>query len=208
MSDPVCPYCRTGFDESTPPRLFCNGCGTPHHEDCYQENGGCTVFGCRCAPADDPKLQVSQADLQAPAPPQVSPQNVPALPSPYAGPLGLNQPAPAVPAAAPAQPAPPRQQGSSMVPPPPLPPGARPQPYYVQAYVYQGPPKNRTTFILLGVFLGALGIHNFYAGYTGRAVGQLCLTIMTLFYGGIISWIWAVVEVCIVEQDSAGRRFV
>jgi len=211
MSEPVCPYCRTAFDESTPPRLFCNGCGTPHHEDCYQENGGCTVFGCRCAPADDPKLQVSQADLQGSiTPPQVATSSVPALPSPYAGPLGLNQPvASAAPGpAAPVQAAPPPPPGSTMAPPPPLPPGARPQGYSVPAYVYQNPPKSRTAFVLLGIFLGALGIHNFYAGYTGKAVGQLCLTILTCFYGGIISWIWAVVEICIVEQDSTGLRFV
>src|ERR1700759_4752188 len=68
MTEPVCPYCRMPFEEGSatvPPRIFCTACGTPHHEDCYSENGGCTVFGCRCAPADDPKLQVSQSDLQA-----------------------------------------------------------------------------------------------------------------------------------------------
>ena len=67
--------------------------------------------------------------------------------------------------------------------------------------------KSRTTFIVLGIFLGALGIHNFYAGYTGRAVGQLCLTVLTLGYLGIVSWIWAIIEICIVEKDSTGQRF-
>ncbi|MGZ4876287.1 MAG: RING finger protein, partial [Candidatus Angelobacter sp.] len=61
MTEPVCPYCRMPFDEASPPRIFCTACGMPHHEDCYRENGGCTVFGCKCAPADDPKLQVSQS---------------------------------------------------------------------------------------------------------------------------------------------------
>lgn len=74
--------------------------------------------------------------------------------------------------------------------------------------VYQQSPKTRTTYIVLGIFLGWLGIHNFYAGYTGKAVGQLCLTVLTLGYLGIISWIWAIIEVCIVEKDSAGLRFV
>jgi TM2 domain-containing membrane protein YozV len=67
--------------------------------------------------------------------------------------------------------------------------------------------KSRTSYIVLGIFLGALGIHNFYAGYTGRAVGQLCLTVLTLGSLGIVSWVWAIVEICIVEKDSTGLRF-
>src|SRR5215831_17630176 len=106
MPDPaLCPYCRMPFDENAPPRIFCTACGMPHHEDCYQENGGCTVFGCPRAPADDPKLQVSYSDLNAltgarpqmiPTAGTVTPQNVaplPQFPSPYGGPLGLSQPA-------------------------------------------------------------------------------------------------------------------
>jgi TM2 domain-containing membrane protein YozV len=67
--------------------------------------------------------------------------------------------------------------------------------------------KSRTAYIVLGIFLGALGIHNFYAGYVGRAVGQLCLTLLTLGYLGIVSWIWAIIEICIVEKDSTGLNF-
>jgi hypothetical protein len=32
------------------------------------------------------------------------------------------------------------------------------------------PTKSRVAYVLLGLFLGGLGIHNFYAGYTGKAV--------------------------------------
>lgn len=47
-------------------------------------------------------------------------------------------------------------------------------------------------FILLGFFLGALGIHNFYAGYSGRGIAQL-LTVLLL--GWLIVpiffiWVW------------------
>src|ERR1700743_3189009 len=105
MTEPVCPYCRMAFEEgeaaTVPPKIFCTACGTPHHEDCYRENGGCTVFGCKCAPADDPKLQVSQSDLSAVSVPvqpfaqqSVTQQNAPAPqypPSQYGGPLGLSQ---------------------------------------------------------------------------------------------------------------------
>jgi TM2 domain-containing membrane protein YozV len=198
MSAPVCPYCRMPFDEASPPRIFCTACGMPHHEDCYRENGGCTVFGCKCAPADDPKLQVSQSDLNtvstmpaqayAPVSPAYTP--TPRSPSPYGGPLGLSQAA-AAPAQVPA-----------------------PAAYAPVAYQPYAPPlgygrshKSRTTYIVLGIFLGALGVHNFYGGYVGRAVGQLCLTVLTLGYLGIISWIWAIIEICIVEKDSTGLSF-
>ncbi|HSK45135.1 MAG TPA: TM2 domain-containing protein, partial [Candidatus Binatia bacterium] len=185
------------------------------HEDCYLENGGCTVFGCKRAPADDPKLQVSQSDLSAVSIPvqpyvpvlqqqvvqPVAQQPAPVQgyrPSRYSGPLGLSQAA----ATAPAQ----------AVAPAPLPSASAPYPYAAPAYapaapVYVSNHKSRTTYIVLGVFLGALGIHNFYAGYTGRAVGQLCLSVLTLGYLGIVSWIWAIVEICIVEKDSTGLRF-
>jgi TM2 domain-containing membrane protein YozV len=207
MSEPVCPYCRMPFDEAAPPKVFCTACGMPHHEDCYQENGGCTVFGCKRAPADDPKLQVSQSDLSAVsvpvqqyAPVQYAPvaQYTPAMqqpapvqgyqPSRYSGPLGLSQAAAIAPA-----------QVSAALPVP-------SQPAYV-APVNGHSYKSRTSYIVLGIFLGALGVHNFYAGYTGRAVGQLCLTVLTLGYLGIVSWVWAIIEICIVEKDSTGLRF-
>jgi TM2 domain-containing membrane protein YozV len=215
MAEPVCPYCRMPFDEASPPRIFCTACGMPHHEDCYQENGGCTVFGCKRAPADDPKLQVSQSDLSAVSVPvqpyapvaqqyapmaqqtaPVVPQAAPVQgyqPSRYSGPLGLSQAA----ATAPAQ--------VATAAPNPLPAGS--PAYAYAAPVYASAHKSRTTYIVLGIFLGSLGVHNFYAGYTGRAVGQLCLTVLTLGYLGIVSWIWAIIEICVVEKDSTGVRF-
>ena len=199
----VCPYCRMPFDGAGPAKIYCTACGTPHHEDCYHENGGCTVFGCAKAPADDPKLQVSYSDLNAavvqqPVPavqqPVVAP--VPQVRSLYSGPLGLNQPAPASPAPASA----PTNSSS--------PGGPATAAAYATASAQVGrTPKSRTTYIVLGVFLGALGVHNFYAGYTGRAVGQLCLSVLTVFYLAIVSWIWAIVEICIVDKDSAGIQF-
>lgn len=193
MAEPVCPYCRMPFDEASPPRIFCTACGMPHHEDCYMENGGCTVFGCKRAPADDPKLQVSQSDLSAISVPiqQNAPVPQPYVasqyqPSAYGGPLGLSQAAAAAPAPASAS--------------------AGYQPY-ASPLSFDRPRKSRTTYIVLGIFLGALGVHNFYAGYTGRAVGQLCLTVLTLGYLGIISWVWAIIEICIVEKDNTGLNF-
>ena len=201
MSEPVCPYCRMPFEGAAPPRMFCSACAMPHHEDCYRENGGCTVFGCKCAPADDPKLQVSQSDLRAlsvPVQPYAPAQPLPYARSAYSGPLGLSQAA----AAAPAQ-----SRGSSGAPYA-YSPTAMPLGYqYGAPGVLEGSQKSRSAYIFLGVFLGALGIHNFYAGYAGRGVGQLCLTVLTLGYLGIVAWMWAVVEVCVVQKDSMGLDF-
>src|SRR5215469_805499 len=67
MSAAVCPYCRTPIDAAAGEELLCSGCGTPHHADCYKENGGCTVFGCANAPSDEQKLSITGTDLAAPA---------------------------------------------------------------------------------------------------------------------------------------------
>lgn len=189
MANPeVCPYCRMPFDEQSPPKIFCTACGMPHHEDCYQENGGCTVFGCARAPADDPKLQVSYSDLQAAAnvPIATAVQRQPSalVPSRYGGPLGLSSSVATGQAAGTAS-------------------AAYAQPAPDAAHF----PKSRTTYIVLGIFLGIFGAHNFYAGYTGRAVGQLCLSVLTLFYLSPATLIWAIVEICVVNQDSAGIQF-
>jgi TM2 domain-containing membrane protein YozV len=208
MAEPVCPYCRMAFDDASPPRIFCTACGMPHHEDCYLENGGCTVFGCKRAPADEPKVQVALSDLSAVSVPAqqytpVAQQYAPVVqqpspvqgyqPSRYSGPLGLSQAAAAAPAQVPGG-APTQSQSVATA-------------YPYAAPVYGSTHKSRTSYIVLGIFLGAFGIHNFYAGYTGRAVGQLCLTVLTLGYLGIVSWIWAIVEICTVEKDSTGLRF-
>lgn len=221
MAEPVCPYCRMSFDEASPPRIFCTACGMPHHEDCYLENGGCTVFGCKRAPADEPKVQVALSDLSAVSLPaqQYAPvaQQYPVMqqptpvqgyqPSRYSGPLGLSQAATApaqVPGAAPNPPQPTVPAAYAYA----APVHASAAPAYASAApAYASTHKSRTSYIVLGIFLGALGIHNFYAGYTGRAVGQLCLTVLTLGYLGIVSWIWAIIEICTVEKDSTGLGF-
>jgi len=84
------------------------------------------------------------------------------------------------------------------VPPPSL--NQAPQAYNTNA-------KDRIAYVLLAVFLGNLGIHNFYAGYTSRAVTQLLICLLTCGIGGIATWIWAIIEAVTVEQDAAGVRF-
>ena len=54
--------------------------------------------------------------------------------------------------------------------------------------------KSKMAAGLLGIFLGAFGIHNFYLGYTGKAVGQLLMTVLSCGILSIVSGIWGLVE--------------
>jgi hypothetical protein len=42
-----CPYCGDSI-EATP--AACPTCETPHHEGCWSENGGCTIYACGSRP--------------------------------------------------------------------------------------------------------------------------------------------------------------
>lgn len=59
--------------------------------------------------------------------------------------------------------------------------------------------KSRVVTGILGILLGSLGIHNFYLGFTKKAVLQLVLTVVTLGLAGI----WGFVEgiIYLVSQD-------
>lgn len=46
----------------------------------------------------------------------------------------------------------------------------------------------------MGIFLGSLGVHNFYLGYTGKAIAQLLITLLTLGIGSVVSGIWGLIE--------------
>ncbi len=67
-------------------------------------------------------------------------------------------------------------------------------------------PKSRMAAGLLGIFLGSLGIHNFYLGFTNRAITQLILgTVGGFFTCGIASAavaIWGLVEGIMVLTGS------
>lgn len=54
--------------------------------------------------------------------------------------------------------------------------------------------KSKLAAGLLGIFLGSLGIHNFYLGYTGKAVAQLLITVLTCGVCAIVSEVWGLIE--------------
>ncbi len=62
--------------------------------------------------------------------------------------------------------------------------------------------KSKMAAGLLGIFLGAFGIHNFYLGYTGKAVGQLLMTVLSCGILSIVSGIWGFVEGIMILSGS------
>jgi TM2 domain-containing membrane protein YozV len=191
----VCPYCRTKVSAHDP-SLTCEGCGTLHHADCYTENGGCTIFGCSKAPADEPKLRVSTPELVSVATqPPVAVTQTRVAPPPRPGTIAApvpttdddlqhlaNEVVPSIFGGF-------GNSGRVTVDPPPA------------------VPKNRTTYIVLGALLGAFGAHNFYAGYRSKGAMQLAITLLTVGFASPMSWVWAVIDICTVNQDSNGLQF-
>lgn len=71
--------------------------------------------------------------------------------------------------------------------------------------------KYRIAYILLGLFLGGFGIHNFYAGYTGRGLGQLLgfvFLVLVDYRMTFLIGIWALIEILSVNRDPQGRRMI
>ena len=101
----------------------------------------------------------------------------------------------------------------------------QPQPGYSQQYGQFGydqqayrqmpgyqpqPPKSKLAAGLLGIFLGALGVHNFYLGYTGKAVAQLLLTLVgwVLFgLGPVVAWVWGLIESILILCSTYGSNW-
>ena len=54
--------------------------------------------------------------------------------------------------------------------------------------------KSKIAAGLFGIFLGAFGVHNFYLGYTGKAIAQLLITILTCGALSFVSAIWGLIE--------------
>lgn len=62
--------------------------------------------------------------------------------------------------------------------------------------------KSKIAAGLLGIFLGAFGVHNFYLGNTGKAVAQLLISILSCFTLAIVSEIWGLIEGIMILTGS------
>lgn len=97
---------------------------------------------------------------------------------------------------------------AQQVPPAGVPYGQAPygQPY---GYAQQGQwsDKSKLAAGLLGIFLGALGVHNFYLGNTGKAVAQLLITLLSLGMLSFISGLWGLIEGILILAAAPGTQW-
>lgn len=68
--------------------------------------------------------------------------------------------------------------------------------------VANGTAKSKIAAGILGILLGSFGVHNFYLGYTGKAVAQLLITVLTCGFGAAISSIWGIIEGIMILTGS------
>lgn len=66
-------------------------------------------------------------------------------------------------------------------------------------------PKSKIVAGLLGIFLGWLGIHNFYLGYIGKGIAQLLLTVLSLGFLSWISGLWGLIEGILILTGSISK---
>jgi TM2 domain-containing membrane protein YozV len=69
--------------------------------------------------------------------------------------------------------------------------------------------KSKLAAALLAFFLGSLGIHRFYLGYTTIGIIQLAITLCTCGLGGLLVGLWALIEMVFILtgslKDAQGR---
>lgn len=71
--------------------------------------------------------------------------------------------------------------------------------------------KSKIAAGLLGIFLGCFGVHNFYLGFTGKAVAQLLITLLTCGVGVMATSVWGLVEGILIlcgniDKDASGKK--
>lgn len=74
--------------------------------------------------------------------------------------------------------------------------------------------KSRVAYVLLGLCLGWIGIHNFYIGRAGQGVAQIMLFVLSCilsfivigFVGFFALTIWILINICSNNTDADGRQ--
>lgn len=62
--------------------------------------------------------------------------------------------------------------------------------------------KSKVAAGILGILLGAFGVHNFYLGYTGKAIAQLLISVLSCFTLSAVSAIWGLIEGILILTGS------
>jgi predicted RNA-binding Zn-ribbon protein involved in translation (DUF1610 family) len=56
-TEPLCPYCQSTLAEGDA-RTPCPECGAHYHPECWEENGGCSVYGCKQTPPTEGRTEM------------------------------------------------------------------------------------------------------------------------------------------------------
>lgn len=67
--------------------------------------------------------------------------------------------------------------------------------------------KSKLVAGLLGIFLGGLGVHNFYLGHIGKAVVQLLISLLSFGFLAAISCIWGLIEGILILTSQPGSSW-
>jgi len=72
--------------------------------------------------------------------------------------------------------------------------------HYPAKYQYPSgyQPKDKTTTLILAIFLGWIGAHRFFVGRTGT--GILMIVVVLFSFG--IGWIWTLVDIIMIATDK------
>ena len=65
--------------------------------------------------------------------------------------------------------------------------------------------KSKIAAGILGILLGALGVHNFYLGFTGKALAQLLISVLTCGVGAAVSGVWGLIEGIMILTGSIDK---
>ena len=75
----------------------------------------------------------------------------------------------------------------------------------VTAPVVTADSKSKLAAGLLGIFLGSLGVHNFYLGFTGKAVAQLLITVLSCGVLSAVSGVWGLIEGVMILAGNTNK---
>lgn len=62
IKNKTCPYCQSKIKIGAD-FIVCSHCGSPHHKECWDENIGCTTYGCTNNPHTETKAKILSEDV-------------------------------------------------------------------------------------------------------------------------------------------------
>lgn len=74
-------------------------------------------------------------------------------------------------------------------------------------------PKSKLAAGLFGIFLGSIGVHNFYLGYNNKAIAQVLITVISCGAFSFVSGIWGLIEGILIltgniNKDGKGNPLI